>query len=75
MSVHNALRFLGEARTDEALRQELQSLTGQVTWESLVELGARAGFSFSLEDLQRAHVAEWQLRQARYFGREVEGES
>jgi predicted ribosomally synthesized peptide with nif11-like leader len=68
MSVEDALAFLREARRDEALGQQLETLDGDATWEALVQIGARAGFRITSEDLQRAHALDWRMRWVRYNG-------
>jgi hypothetical protein len=68
VSIADGLAFLREARRDEALGREIEALREDVTWESLVETAARAGFGCTTEELERAHALDWSLRWARYRG-------
>jgi hypothetical protein len=68
VSVAEGLAFLREARKDEALGREIEALREDVTWESLVETAARAGFACTIAELERAHALDWSLRWARYRG-------
>ena len=45
---------------------EFAALDGDVTWESLVDVAARAGSRFTSEELERAYALDWRLRWARY---------
>jgi predicted ribosomally synthesized peptide with nif11-like leader len=67
VAIQDALAFLRDARHDDSLGRQLETLD-EVTWESLVEIAARAGFSFTSEELQRAHALDWRMRWARYRG-------
>jgi predicted ribosomally synthesized peptide with nif11-like leader len=58
-----ALRFLADAREDEALAARARSAG---TVEDVVRLAAAAGYAFAPDDLRRAHRADWGLRWARY---------
>jgi hypothetical protein len=64
--VQAALQFLGTARRDDALRRELEHLADGLTFDDLVALAQQRGLSFTEDDLTRAHVIDWRLRQAHY---------
>ena len=66
MALQDALGFLGAARRDEAIGRDLDAIGETVSWDALVEAGARAGFDFTSEELQRAHQLDWTMRWARY---------
>jgi hypothetical protein len=67
VAIQEALAFLGDARHDDAVGRELDALE-EVTWESLVQIAARAGFHFTPEELEHAHTLDWTMRWARYGG-------
>ena len=66
MATQDALQFIHQARRDEALRRELEALGDDISVDDLVRVGARSGFSFTAEELQRGHVHDWRMRWARY---------
>jgi hypothetical protein len=66
VTIADALAFLRAARHDEQIECALEALGGKATWESLVETAARAGFSCTPEELQRAYALDWGMRWARY---------
>jgi predicted ribosomally synthesized peptide with nif11-like leader len=66
--IQAALQFLQAARRDDAMRLELRGLCRDVTTEDLVRLAQANGFSFTADDLQRAHTIDWRLRGAYYLG-------
>jgi predicted ribosomally synthesized peptide with nif11-like leader len=66
MAIQDALRFIHEARRDEALRRELEALNDEVTMDDLVFVAAATGFSFTAEELRQAHMHDWRMRWARY---------
>jgi predicted ribosomally synthesized peptide with nif11-like leader len=66
MAVQDALRFMHQARRDETLRGELESVGYGVTMDDLVRVAATRGFRFTVEELQQAHVHDWRMRWARY---------
>lgn len=65
MSIQGALDFLRAARRDEGLIRALD-VDADLDWSDLADIGARAGFRFTIDELQRAHVLDWQMRWARY---------
>ena len=69
MPVQDALTFLHAARRDETLGREIDDLE-EASLDSLVEIGERAGLSFTPEELQRAHALDWRMRWARYASSE-----
>jgi hypothetical protein len=66
MAVAEALRFLSQARRDDALGREIEALDDDVSLESLTRVAGHAGFDFTPDELQRAHVLDWRMRWARY---------
>jgi hypothetical protein len=65
MPIQDALAFLREARRDENLIRALD-VDADLDWTDLAQIGTSAGFDFTLEELQRAHVLDWHMRWARY---------
>jgi len=72
MALQTALQFIRQARRDEALKQRLQSLGRPADLPAVVQLGAAAGFVFTVEELQAAFKHDWMMRWARY-GADREG--
>jgi hypothetical protein len=64
--VQAALQFLGAARREGALRSELERLADELTLDDLVALAHQRGYGFTADDLTRAHLIDWRLRQAHY---------
>ncbi|HEX2086819.1 MAG TPA: prenyltransferase/squalene oxidase repeat-containing protein, partial [Solirubrobacteraceae bacterium] len=64
-----ALAFLREARRDDALARAVEALDEREGLEGLRAIGARAGFAFTVDELRRAHAADWGLRRARFAPR------
>jgi len=69
--VSAALRFLGAARSDPALRERLSQLAPDEGLEGLQRLAVDAGYRLSADDLRAAHAQDWGLRRMRY-ARETE---
>jgi hypothetical protein len=67
MPMQDALNFFRAARRDEDLIRALD-VDADLDWTDLVEIGTRAGFDFTLDELQRAHGLDWTMRLARYSG-------
>lgn len=61
-----ALRFVRLAREDPALGAKLRELDPEEGLEPVLELAAREGFAFGVEELRAAHLIDWGLRSARY---------
>jgi hypothetical protein len=51
---------------DESLVSEVEALDGDASLESLTKLANDAGYDFTPEELQQAHVRDWKMRWARY---------
>ena len=67
MALQDALAFLGRARRDESLVSEIEALDGgDVSLESLTRVANQAGYDFTPDELERAHVLDWRMRRARY---------
>lgn len=66
MSVPSALEFIRQVREDESLRNEIAALPPQTALESLVRMGAAAGFAFSADELQTAFKHDWKMRWLKY---------
>jgi len=61
--LHEAMRFLRDARRDPALGASARA-AGSL--DGAVEIARAAGYAFGPDDLRRAHRADWGLRVARY---------
>lgn len=63
MSIQAALSFIQSVREqDTALRRRVQALGREADLESLVQIGAEAGFDFTAEELQAAYKHHWAMR-------------
>ncbi len=62
MSVHDALRFIGEVRKSEALKEELRPLLGGADLEQVCRIGVEAGFVFTTDELRAAYKHDWAMR-------------
>jgi Nif11 domain len=65
--VQDALRFLAAARSNVALRRELETFEPDVTIGDLAAVGQAHGLRFTADELLRAHAIDWRIRQARYL--------
>lgn len=61
-----ALRFIGAARRDTALRERLAARDGR-DLAGVVEVAGGAGFAINADDLRAAFAVDWGLRRARYL--------
>lgn len=61
-----ALRFLGAAREEPALREHVLALDPAEGLDAVVDVAAWAGFTVTVETLRAAHRHDWALRRARY---------
>jgi predicted ribosomally synthesized peptide with nif11-like leader len=61
-----AMRFIGAARRDPALRERLAARASQ-DLAAVVAVAGEAGFSISAEDVRAAFALDWGLRRARYL--------
>ena len=61
-----ALRFIGAARRDPALRERLAAREGR-DLAAVVEVAGEAGFAITAEDLRAAFGVDWGMRRARYL--------
>jgi predicted ribosomally synthesized peptide with nif11-like leader len=68
VTLQAALAFLGQARRDDSLRSQVESLGDEATYAALVGIGAATGFDFTEAELERAHALDWRMRWARYGG-------
>jgi predicted ribosomally synthesized peptide with nif11-like leader len=68
--IQEALAFIGQARRDEALGRDIDARDEDDSLEALVGVAERAGFHFTVEELQRAHALDWDMRRARYAPRD-----
>jgi predicted ribosomally synthesized peptide with nif11-like leader len=68
MAIQDALTFLREVRHDEDLASAIEELDGDGTLDDLARVAERAGFSFTADELQRAHALDWKMRWARFSG-------
>jgi predicted ribosomally synthesized peptide with nif11-like leader len=66
MSIQTALRFVQKVREDEGLRSRFQVLGQEADLESLVQIGAEAGFEFTAHELQAAFKHDWAMRWVHY---------
>jgi predicted ribosomally synthesized peptide with nif11-like leader len=66
MSIQAAFQFIGRARREEMLRQQISSLGQEATLDRLIAIAAAAGFSFTAEELRQAHKYDWAMRWVRY---------
>jgi predicted ribosomally synthesized peptide with nif11-like leader len=71
MSVQTAMQFIRKVREDESLRDQLKALGQAAELESVVQIGAAAGFDFTIEDIRTAFKHDWAMRWV-YYGGEVE---
>jgi predicted ribosomally synthesized peptide with nif11-like leader len=62
MSVQTALQFIQQVRADVGLKSKLLALNNSPDLETLVKLGAEAGVTFTVEELQAAHKHDWAMR-------------
>ena len=69
MSIQAALNFIQHIRTNDAAREAILALRYDATLAALVEQGARAGFHFTAQDLERAHGLDWKMRAQVYSSR------
>jgi Nif11 domain len=63
-----AMRFLVAARSDPALRQRLERLEPGTGLQPVLSIASEVGFSFSEDDLRRAHRHDWMLRRVYHLG-------
>ena len=68
MSVKLALKFIQATREDEGLRDQLKMLGQVVDLKQLVQLGAQAGYDFTLQEMQSAFKHDWGMRWMYYGG-------
>jgi hypothetical protein len=58
-----AIRFLRTARHDPLVRERLEAIEGL---GAVVEVAAKTGFAFSVDELRAAHAHDWGLRKMHY---------
>lgn len=66
MSIQPALHFIEQVRRDETLQQAIAALGDDMTLDDIVAVAAAAGFTFTADDLERAHKHDWAMRWTRY---------
>lgn len=66
MSMQAALQFIQQARTDEALQNQIEKDVLNTTLDDLVELGREAGFTVTPGELRAAFKHDWAMRWLRY---------
>lgn len=67
MSTQAAFSFIRKVRIqDEALRDQVRALGQDAGLESVVQIGAEAGFNFTTEELRAAYKHDWAMRMIRY---------
>lgn len=62
MSLQAALQFIQKVRQEKSLQSRIQALENDPSLESLVVIGAEAGFVFTIAELQAAHKHDWAMR-------------
>ena len=67
MSIPAALQFIAAIRKDPELARSIGNLGVDANLESLVPLGAGAGFAFTAEELRAAYKFDWSMRFARHI--------
>jgi predicted ribosomally synthesized peptide with nif11-like leader len=66
MSIQAALHFLDAARSQVALRDQLEALPYNTTLETVVSLAASLGYQFTVDELRTAFNSDYQMRLLRY---------
>ena len=62
MSVQAALAFMQQVRRDDGMAAEVAAQSSEALATTLPALGARHGYHFTAEELQRAFAHDWGMR-------------
>ena len=67
MSLKHAMAYIQKVSGDPALRKKIEELEKRKDLDDIAALGAGVGYDFTIEELRRAFLIDWEMRWHRFL--------